>query len=75
MPGQDTYFVNCPHEGSLVEVVCPSPGRQVKKVTAAKSKFMRKISIGPYASYHPSFNKTTCPNCGEEIWIEWYFDD
>jgi hypothetical protein len=61
---QEVYFVNCPHHGGIVEVVCPSVDRIAWKVEAV-------IGMKIFNSAD-SAHDMKCPECGKEMRVYWY---
>jgi len=61
---QATRYINCPHCGKIVEVVCPDDNREPRKVTADPE---------PNFSLAQTNNNISCPNCGNTIYLHWYY--
>jgi len=61
---QVTRYINCPHCGRIVEVVCPDDNREPRKVTADKEF---------YLSWSNTDNNVACPNCEQRIYLHWYY--
>jgi len=59
---QEVYYVNCPHGGHIVEVVCPRPNRKVEKVEAIGSGLRALV-----------LNSMRCPKCGERMFLDWTY--
>jgi len=56
-------YINCPYDGEMVKVVCPVIDKTPIKVIAEKTYLFR-------AGQH---NEISCPNCGQLIYLVWYF--
>lgn len=63
---QQLYVTTCPHCSSVVEVVCPDMGREVRQILPRPIGEMR-ISDAK--------NDLGCPNCGNVFVVYWYFKD
>lgn len=61
---QQTFFVNCPFCGQIVEVVCPKPGRTPTQVESHKEK------MGDWGSVVTTVG---CSRCSNRMFIFWYF--
>ncbi len=62
---QSTFFVNCPHCGKIVEVVCPRINAEPKKVIAQSDYF--------WFQDERIHNTMTCPSCENKLTLYWYF--
>jgi hypothetical protein len=62
---QSTYFVNCPHCGEIVEVVCPQPDRRIRTTDTAKDRW--NLHFGD------DNTNTACRHCGKSFVVYWYF--
>lgn len=60
---QTTYFINCPHCGEVIEVVCPRIDANPREVKADPKYTIR------FSSFN---NEIACPKCRQYIMLHWY---
>lgn len=61
---QETYVINCPFHGGLIEVVSPHLGRTVRSVFA-KAQWDFVIVDAKL--------QMLCPECRKSIWVYWLY--